>query len=485
MPDWSWLPLIALGANIVTVVMVGVRVILHRHPVGVSLAWLTVLFTVPFVGAALYLLIGERRIGRRRMLIGEQVLTLFRGWLRDLSERAGAAFPAGSTQAPPMQRQIERTIGMPALPGNALEILVDAESMLRALIADIDAATATVRLEYYIWHPGGTADEVVDAVLRAAGRGVRCAILVDAVGSAPFLEGASVARLREAGVAVVAALPVGMFRALFRRLDLRNHRKLALIDGNIAYTGSQNLVDPRHFKTEAGFGSWVDATVRISGPAVEALAGTFLVDWQVETGVRLGESEGSSGLHPVPPAGDSVVQVLPSGPGYVPEALHQALLTAIYSAGTELLVTTPYFVPDEAMYNALVSAAHRGVDVTVVVPARVDSFLVRHASRAHFLGLLEAGVRIAEFEAGLLHAKTITIDAATCLIGSINLDMRSLWLNKELTILVYDPRFAARVRSIQLDYVDRSRILDLERWRRRKVRRRLLENSVQLLSPLL
>lgn len=485
MPDWSWLPIAILTANVLVVVTVGIRVVMHRHPVGVSLAWLTLLFVLPFGGAALYLLIGEKRFGSRRRQRAESVLALYRGWQRELRERAGISAESLRDAARPLHRQIERTVGMPAMPGHALELVVDPLEMLRRLSEDIDGATETVHLEFYIWHPGGAADDVVAAVVRAARRGVRCRILVDAVGSRPFLESPHCRHLREAGVEVQAALPVGILRALFRRLDLRNHRKLALIDGVIAYTGSQNLVDPRIFKVKAGVGQWIDATVRLRGPAVEALAGTFLALWELETGQGLRNLAETSGVKPGPLVGNSPVQVLPSGPGYTPEALHQALLTAIYSARSELIVTTPYFVPDEAMLTALVSAAQRGVEVTLVLPEKVDSFFVRHASRAHFLDLLDVGVRVEQFRGGLLHAKTITIDGSICLIGSVNLDMRSLWINLELTLLVYDPDFAQTVRSLQFEYMEQSVTVLPDEWRARPARRRLLENAVQLLSPLL
>ncbi len=221
--------------------------------------------------------------------------------------------------------------------------------------------------------------------------------------------------------------------------------------------------------------------VRVTGPAVAALDGIFEFDWSVETG----------GPFEAPPQGGepsptgSVVQVAPSGPDLRPEAIHQLLLTAIYAARRELVMTTPYFVPDESMLTALLSAALRGVDVTLIVPARNDSLLVRYASVAPFDDLLTAGVRIALFNGGLLHTKSLAIDRKTSIFGSVNLDMRSLWLNSEISLSVYDDDFTARLRALQDGYLDDSDLLALAAWRRRPKWRKLTENTFRLLGPLL
>jgi len=183
--------------------------------------------------------------------------------------------------------------------------------------------------------------------------------------------------------------------------------------------------------------------------------------------------------------GQAIAQVLPSGPGYEGDAIYQLLLTAIYASRHELIMTTPYFVPDEAMIGALQAAARRGVAVTLIVPERVDSVLVRYASRAYNDELLSAGVRILRFHGGLLHTKSVVIDGETTLFGTVNLDIRSLRLNFEVTMIAYDPQFGRAVRELQLGYASRSESIDLQRWRQRKRFTRLLENAAQLMSPLL
>lgn len=462
-----------------------VRVVMRRRPVGTTLAWLLVVLAAPIVGAALYLLVGELRLGSRRARRANTIHGPYLRWSAGLRERYAVDHAALPPEGQPLARLSEATVGIPALPGNVLELGDEAEAILRRLIADIDQAERTCHLEFYIWQPGGWADEVAAALERAAARGVVCRLLVDDVGSRPFLRGPAATRLAQAGVEVRAALPVSLLRMIFVRFDLRLHRKIVVIDGEIAYTGSLNLVDPRYFKREAGVGQWIDAMVRVQGPAVEPLALTFLEDWELETGEDLAQLSRTADLHTVAGRGRASVQVIPSGPLVRPEAIREVLLTAIYSARRELILTTPYFVPDEALLTALVSAAARGVDVTLIVPARVDSVLVRWASRAHFDDLLAAGVRIARFQSGLLHTKSITIDGEYSLFGSLNLDPRSLALNFEITLAVFDGEFTTRLRGLQLSYAAQSTWAQWEGYERRRFGPRLVDNLARLMSPLL
>jgi cardiolipin synthase len=180
-----------------------------------------------------------------------------------------------------------------------------------------------------------------------------------------------------------------------------------------------------------------------------------------------------------------VLQAMPSGPARKPLAILQLLLSIFYAARRELIVTTPYFVPDDSLLTALVSAAHRGVAVTIVLPEKNDSRLVDYASRAVFEDLLDAGVTIAAFRGGLLHTKSVTVDGEFCLFGSVNLDMRSLWLNFEISLLIYNRDVTTQIREIQCGYISDSDLLDISEWKQRPFTRRLLENVTHLAAPLL
>lgn len=459
------------------------RVIMRGLPVGVSLAWVLVVGGFPVAGPLVYLMFGELRLGSRRIQRFKLLTKPVVKWLKELSDSHTQLDASHGAQ--PFAQLAERTLGFPPLSGGRMTLLPSWGEVFDAILEDIAGAEETVLMEFYIWHPGGRADEVVQALIDAAGRGVKCRVLLDALGSRDFLRGPTPKRLRDAGVEVHAALPGGLWRMLFVRFDLRLHRKNVIIDGQVAFTGSMNLVDPRYFKQDSGVGQWIDAMTRIEGPPVKAMAITFLADWSVEVGEDIEELKLLSGPYPLPPAGDCVVQAVPSGPAYGQNAMERALVMAVYSAREEVVLTTPYFVPDEPMQMALASAALRGVEVTLVVPARVDSLLVRFASNAFYAELIRAGVRVRLFDGGLLHTKSVTVDGHWCLFGSLNLDPRSLHLNFELTLGVYDDGFTRQLRALQGEYIESSQPLTLEALINRPPLVHLAENVARLVAPLL
>jgi cardiolipin synthase len=278
-------------------------------------------------------------------------------------------------------------------------------------------------------------------------------------------------------------------RFLFRRVDIRNHRKVIVIDHRCAFTGSMNMVDPAHFNMKRGVGEWIDVMVRVEGPAARALDLHLLTDWSIEAGEEdravseLVEAHQSDLL----PEANGLVpaQVVPSGPDQRPELIHEMLVTLIYNTKRRLVITTPYFVPSEPMLNAIISAAHRGVRVSLVLPSRVDSVLVRHASRAYFQDLLEAGVEVYAYKGGLLHSKTVTADQDVGLIGSVNMDLRSFSINFEMSLFVYQNDLIEQLRELQGAYIEDSARLELQSWETRPVYRKALEHLLQLLSPIL
>lgn len=476
---------LAAAAHIAITAAFAVRALMQRHPPSTTLAWLLLIVGVPYFGAALYLLMGERQLGRRRGSHARALVPLLQDWVRQLP-------PAMLSQHDrddrwfSIRRTAQGTAGLPSTIGNRLDLRSDSSAILLAIADDIRAAQHTVLMEFYIWNPGGDADRVAEALVDAAARGVSCRVLLDAVGSAAFFRSPWPAHLRNAGVSVVETLSVGLLRAAFVRFDLRLHRKIIVIDGVIGWTGSLNLVDPRCFKQDAGVGEWIDAMARIEGPAVEMLAGIVLWDWCIETGDAIVKvAPGLANAVGTQFEDGAEVQVLPSGPGFEGEGAQRLFLATLYGAREEIVLTTPYFVPDEPLFLALEAAALRGVRVTVIVPARIDSILVRHASRWFFEPLLAAGVRILQFHGGLLHTKSVTVDGSLALFGTTNLDIRSFRLNFEVTLVVYDPQFTAALRALQARYEREARPVDPHSWARRSPRARLAEHAAHLASPLL
>lgn len=473
-----------LAGHMLLVAGLAVRILFRHLPVGTTLAWLVVLFVLPVAGPALYLFIGENRLGQKRARRWQEIHDLYREWQGRLNARARIDWSQLHPRARSLASHGESITGFGALHGHELELLPDWDSFVEALVADIEAATSSCHLEFYIWDSNGRVGEIYTALARAAARGVICRVLVDAVGAGAFLKSREAAGLRKLGVKVVSSLPVGLLRILFVRMDLRNHRKIVVIDGEIGYTGSMNLVDPAHFKEGAGVGRWVDAMARLRGPAVEVLNGAFLEDWELETDEGKAILE-TADIRSVPEQGDTVLQVVPSGPGLNRASIHQLLLSLLYSAEHELVLTTPYFVPDESIMTALISASRRGVAVTLNVPERLDSVLARYAGAACFQELLSAGVRIARYEPDLLHTKAITVDGRIAVIGSVNLDMRSLWLNFEISLFIYDQACAQRVRALQATYLRDSVDLHPQAWGKRPATARVAEGVLRLLGPML
>ncbi len=384
-----------------------------------------------------------------------------------------------------MDRLGTAIVGVPTVAGSTGRLLTDSAEILTQLAADIDAAQTSVLMEFYIWSAGGLADEVLQALIRAARRGVSCRVLIDAVGARPWWKSSQPGQLRAAGVQLRAAFPAGIWQAIFSRNDLRLHRKIVVIDGNVAWTGSMNLVDPRFFKQEANVGEWVDAMVRAEGAVVAPLAMTMIGDWIVESGESVEEILQTTGLGRVEPKGAGDVQVIPSGPVETTDGVLQMLLALINSAHEELVLTTPYFVPDDSLLRAIRGAAGRGVDVHLILPKKLDSLLTRYASRSYLAELMELKVHVHLFEAGLLHTKSVTADRSISMFGTLNLDMRSIWLNYEVSLFVYGAGFGEHLRALQQRYMDQSQLLDPVEWSQRPLREQFLENTLRLVGPVL
>ena len=488
-------PSIIFIADLAIRIGLSVRVIMKKRSHGTTFAWLIVILLFPFFGAFVYLLVGENRISDKRAARVLSSQTHYQYWLNTLKTRAPVNWTMLGETSLPLHRQAENLIGIPALAGNNLQLIEKPDDILDAIINDINQARSTCHLQFYIWHEGGKVAEVEQALMNAVDRGITVRILVDSIGSRDFLKGKRINVLRTAGITIREALPAGLFKALLERIDIRCHRKIVIIDGEIAYTGSQNMVDPRFFKQNHGVGEWIDIMVRITGPVVESLAVTFISDWYLESNEYelpfdnidgdIDQLRHQTDIHPLAQTGDIPIQLVPSGPGISSEAIHDLLLTTIYTAREELILTTPYFVPDNSLLTALKSAAQRGVTVTLILPEKNDSRLVQYASRAHYMELAEAGVKIMLFHGGLLHSKTITIDRKLSLFGSVNLDMRSFWLNFEATLFIYDHAFTDKIREAQQQYLAESNLLNLKKLAKRPVIRRFQENVALLLGPLL
>lgn len=446
---------------------------------GTALAWLSIVFFHPYFGGLLYLLIGERRLGRRYARRHDALMAELHPRTRGTAHDLHAVLTDLDPAYAPMVRQVEKISRMPILCATDVNLLSSSPDLVERLVADIDAAQSRVSLLYYIFAPDDTGRRVCDALVSAAKRGVSTRLLVDGVGSRPLLHDRALLNvLKESGVRVAAALPVTPLRRQLARMDLRNHRKLAIIDGRIAYAGSHNLINPDYGGRKGG--PWFDLTARLTGSIVREFSAVFVEDWAVETGERLD----------LPATDDSPnlgtqAQAVPTGPGAPADSYRRVLLAAVQCARRKLILTSPYFVPDDPTIVSLVMAADRGVEVTLILPQTPDHLFTAAAGRSHFEQLLRAGVSIHLYRPGLLHSKTVTVDDAFALIGSANLDVRSFYLNFELSVVLYGGDITARLRQIQESYLADSSAVDLDDWSNRPVSCQYAERAVALLSPLL
>ncbi len=448
----------------------------QRRTAASARTWLLLIFLLPYPGVILYALFGRIYLPRRRVEMQE----LASRTIRKAQEQYGVE-SASAVVVPVELAQIvslARRLGdFDVVAGNSLELLPDYAEVIDRLIDDINGAERHVRLLFYIFQDDNTGRRVADALVNAANRGVSCALLVDAVGSKQALKRLAPV-LRAQGVTVQAALPVGFFRRSAARFDLRNHRKIAVIDGFIGYGGSQNITDPEFVK---GYPN-EELMVRVTGPVVRHLQAVYFADYFFETER---EPDRSEILRDIPQTGSSMVQVVPSGPGFRRQNGQELIVAMLYEARERVVITTPYFVPDEPFLQALRSATARGVQVHLIVSKHANQPVTQFAQRAYYDDLLDAGVLIHLYEPRFLHAKHLTIDDYVTLIGSTNMDIRSFALNEEINLLVYDQDVAARVRALHERYFAGSELLSMQEWRGRGLLARVVQNTARLADSLL
>ena len=473
---------VVLHFIIIIALMIRVMTRPHRDPAS-RIAWMVVIGVLPYLGLLIYVLFGEVDIGRKRVQQMKQILDRMPPMAAVIPEQAENAEP----QVPEKYQHLFRTghsiSGFDVIGGNSARLMHDSNSAIDSMVADIDAATDHVHLLFYIWLPDNNGSKMAEALKRAASRGVHCRAMVDDLGSRDLVSSQLWTDMQKAGVNVASALPIGniLLRPLHGRIDLRNHRKILIVDGRITYCGSQNCADPE-FLVKAKFAPWVDAVMRFEGPIVRQNQHLFVCDWMSETGENIDDLLMPPIAAPEPgfPA-----QVVATGPTVRFSAMPEMFQSLFHAARRELTITTPYFVPDASMQNAICAAAWRGVKTTIVFPARNDSWLVGAASRSYYQDLLEAGVEIHEYEGGLLHTKSLTLDGEITLIGSANMDRRSFDLNYENNILFYDPQLTADTRERQQQYIDHSYPVTLEMVNDWSLVTRLWNNTLATMGPIL
>ncbi|MBN1345223.1 MAG: cardiolipin synthase [Phycisphaerae bacterium] len=438
--DWprTW-TILSFGYYAVAVVTTLLILRRPRKPQAM-LAWILAVLLLPGVGLLLFVMMSEPRRGwhqrrRRRKRKKLRASSALKSDARD-EYLATSSAPQDHVGVARLMNLARRLGAYPPTPGNDVIIYHDAEKTFLAIQMAIEAAQSHIHLEYYILQADDTGRAVRDLLIDRAKQGVRCRVLLDYVGcwrlSRRFIK-----PMRAAGVQVAFALPVIPWRGRWR-VNYRNHRKIAIIDGRIGFTGSQNIGD-EYLGRLKKFGPWRDTHLKIVGPAVQDLQEVFIEDWHYTTKELLA---GDDYYPSSTAAGEHVAQIVPSGPDQVANVMHQLLFAAVAAAGSSISVITPYFSPDEAMILALASASYRGVRVRLIVPSCGDHRVVLWAGRSYYEELTRSGVEIYEHDGAMLHSKVMIVDQAWAMVGSANMDERSFRINFELTTLLYDSNLA-------------------------------------------
>lgn len=483
---------------IVKVVAIGV-VPTNRKPSS-STAWLLLILFVPLVGVPLFLIIGSPYVGGRRARIQAQANLL----LAEGTERVPRV-PESATVSEPLAAVVELSRVLTALPmvtGVNHGVLTDYRESIDRMTDLVESATESVHVEIYIMARDETTEGFFRALEAAAARGVQVRVLLDHIGSRKYAGfRRMLARMTEAGIEWHLMLPFLPLERRMRRIDLRNHRKLLVVDGVRAVMGSQNMIEAHYGspKNLAAGRLWHDITVELSGEIVSSLEAVFAVDWYTESGEYI-EVHAYRGAHDAThprllpsvheAAGEiggpvNAVQLVPSGPGFRTEPNLRVFTSLMYLAKRRLAIVSPYFVPDESLLAAITTAAQRGVDVELYVSEAADQFMVDRAQSSYYATLLDAGVRILRYPApAVLHTKCFLVDDECAVLGSSNMDMRSFGLNYEISLLATGGDLVTQVRDLIDGYAAQSTELDLESWGSRSLARRYTESAMRLTSAL-
>lgn len=474
--DGNGLVLLLVGLWLAYGIVLAIWVVLQKREPAATLAWVFSLLFLPYLGFVVFYFFGPRKLRRS--------VTRRRGSYEAIRKAYAPADAEAVADSPhdlsvQLTRLVQVATGMPLSTCDSIRLLVNGSPKYDSVLVDIAAARHHVHLEYYIYAGDRTGTLIRDGLVAALKRGVKVRLLIDGAGSFQtkdeFLE-----PLKSAGAEVSVFHPllrgVPHLRPL---LNFRSHRKIAVIDGRIGYTGGINVTDDENDRLNPE-GYFRDLHTRIEGHAVAWMQRIFLEDWHYASG----KMPGDEGLFPTMAPGECAVQMIPSGPDNSSEPIHRANLAAIHSADQRVWLSTPYFVPTSAALYALTSAAMRGLDVRVMIPRHSDSRLVNLAARSYFDALLKARVRVFEYQPRMLHSKALLVDDAFAILGSANFDNRSFVTNFEMSIAVHEEDIARELEAVWNTDQAESVEVTAERCKA-PFPRRLGEAVARLAAPLL
>ncbi len=444
-----------------------------------TLAWLLAIFTIPVGGILLYLMLGRnRRIHRLSDLKEHELIKAYLETQTNINWKK--IYPKNSKHFRGLSHLIRKNSGNPPTSGNHLIILEDGKSTFEAIFKTIENASKYIYVQYYIFEDGDLAQHLFELFEKKIKEGVQVKIIYDGIGSFS-LSKKYIRSLKAIGVEVYPFLPFKLGRFL-SSLNYRNHRKIIVIDGEIAFTGGINIAD-KYIKGDAELGIWRDMHVQITGPAAKQLESVFLIDLFLASGEKKVLETASTVKEK--DFGSKIVQIAPGGPDDYFSTIGQTYFYMISNAKEYIYITNPYVIPGSPLLEALQVAASSGVDVRLLISEKVDSNLVKWTVRSYFESLLKAGVKIYLFPDGFLHSKTIVLDDEIVSIGTANLDIRSFEQNYEVNAIIYDTDFAVHLKAYFLNDCKKSKTVDYAVHKNRPFRDKLKEGVAKIFSPVL
>lgn len=447
-------------------------------------AWLLLIILTPTLGAILFYMFGHPKLPNARRERQRQVDIMTQKELDELNHTKPGLFANLDNDNHKTLARLATVLGgMPPMTGNSIELLDDYEESFKSLISEINKAKQYIHIEFFIATYDSSTKPVFLAIESAVKRGVKVRFLYDRVLSTRYPGRKKMRQeLKSYGVEVIEMLPLSLKPGkAFARPDLRNHRKIVVIDGQTAFSGSQNLIDKGYHRKDGLY--YEELNMKIKGPLVWQYNNIFRADWYAETKEALLELVEDEDMPKS--AGSVVAQVLPSGPTHDHDNNLKFYTSMVYSAKKRVGIVVPYFIPDESFLDALTAAAQRGVEVTMINSEAIDKLLAGHAQRSYYEQLLEAGVKIYLYDKPVfLHAKQVLIDDGVAILGSSNLDIRSFELDLEITAIVYDARVVKDLEKIEARYLQSAKRITLKKWQNRSNKHKMLDSISRLTAAL-
>lgn len=472
------LAVLSVIGYLLTLILVPVALLTKKSQPVSTVAWIMAIVVMPYVGALLFVIFGINRVGKR--LRGRKAATeLVSRTLPQLARHHHLHQDNLNDTQTELRRLAERISGTHATVGNRIQLLIDAGQTFVEIFEAIQAARSSIHLEYYIWQPDRLGTRLRDLLIEKAKSGVCVRFLYDAMGSSRLTHRFLYPML-DSGIKVATFVPGQSFRERWS-FNLRSHRKIVIVDGQVAFTGGMNVGD-EYLGQDPFFGHWRDTHLRLHGPTVLQLQEVFVIDWKYATGDELTHDD----FFPQPElVGNVCAQIVSDGPDDEEDVLHTLVFAAINSARSHVTIATSYFVPTPPLVCALQSAAQKGIKTRVLISGPKTYWTTLRAARSYYDSLLLAGVEIYEYQAGQLHSKTVTVDSCWSMVGTPNIDARSLYLNFEVAAIMYDRNLAEQLEFQFAEDIKLAKQIELIEWNKRSNWDRLQENFCRMFSPVL